>query len=143
LWARVRATSLLQTTEIDGVKLIALPEYRDRLLRIQGKVMAWRAHQLRLLTESPVNNAAEADLRGFPGAFEVSGFARWGRFGGESLRNGAVGCGRAEAVIRFGARAGALPMRPKQASPEANQELFRSQLENIVDARHPLVRLLD
>ena len=31
-------------------------------------------------------------------------------------------------------------MRPKQASPETDQELFRSRLENIVDARHPLVR---
>jgi alkylation response protein AidB-like acyl-CoA dehydrogenase len=42
---------LLQTTEIDGERLMALPGYRDRLLRIQGEVMAWRAHQLRLLTE--------------------------------------------------------------------------------------------
>ena len=32
-------------------------------------------------------------------------------------------------------------MRPKQALPESDQELFRSRLENIVDARHPLVRL--
>jgi transposase, IS5 family len=32
-------------------------------------------------------------------------------------------------------------MRPKQALPETDQELFRSRLENIVDARHPLVRL--
>ena len=32
-------------------------------------------------------------------------------------------------------------MRPKQALPEADQELFRSRLENIVDDRHPLVRL--
>ena len=32
-------------------------------------------------------------------------------------------------------------MRPKQALPESDQELFRSRLENIIDARHPLVRL--
>jgi alkylation response protein AidB-like acyl-CoA dehydrogenase len=44
--------SLLQTSEIDGTKLIAVPEYRDRLLRLQGEVMAWKAHNLRLLTEA-------------------------------------------------------------------------------------------
>jgi alkylation response protein AidB-like acyl-CoA dehydrogenase len=43
---------LLQTTEIDGVKLIAIAEYRDRLLRLQGEVLAWKAHNLRLLTEA-------------------------------------------------------------------------------------------
>jgi alkylation response protein AidB-like acyl-CoA dehydrogenase len=44
--------TLLQTTEIDGVKLIAMAEYRDRLLRLQGEVIAWKAHNLRLLTEA-------------------------------------------------------------------------------------------
>ena len=44
--------SLLQASEIDGTKLIAMPEYRDRLLRLQGEVMAWKAHNLRLLTEA-------------------------------------------------------------------------------------------
>jgi alkylation response protein AidB-like acyl-CoA dehydrogenase len=44
--------SLLQTTEIDGVKLIGMAEYRDRLLRLQGEVLAWKAHNLRLLTEA-------------------------------------------------------------------------------------------
>jgi alkylation response protein AidB-like acyl-CoA dehydrogenase len=44
--------SLLQSTEIDGVKLLAMPEYRDRLLRLQGEVLAWKAHNLRLLTEA-------------------------------------------------------------------------------------------
>lgn len=44
--------TLLQTSEIDGMKLIAMPEYRDRLLRLQGEVMAWKAHNLRLLTEA-------------------------------------------------------------------------------------------
>jgi alkylation response protein AidB-like acyl-CoA dehydrogenase len=43
---------LLQSTEIDGTKLIRLPEYRDRLLRLQGEVLAWKAHNLRLLTEA-------------------------------------------------------------------------------------------
>ncbi len=43
---------LLGTTEVDGVKLIHMPEYRDRLLRLQGEVIAWKAHNLRLLTEA-------------------------------------------------------------------------------------------
>ena len=43
---------LLSITEIDGVKLIHMPEYRDRLLRLQGEVIAWKAHNLRLLTET-------------------------------------------------------------------------------------------
>jgi alkylation response protein AidB-like acyl-CoA dehydrogenase len=44
--------SLLQTSEIDGRKLIGMAEYRDRLLRLQGEVLAWKAHNLRLLTEA-------------------------------------------------------------------------------------------
>jgi alkylation response protein AidB-like acyl-CoA dehydrogenase len=43
---------LLQTSEINGKKLIGMPEYRDRLLRLQGEVIAWKAHNLRLLTEA-------------------------------------------------------------------------------------------
>jgi alkylation response protein AidB-like acyl-CoA dehydrogenase len=43
---------LLSTNEVDGVKLIQMPEYRDRLLRLQGEVIAWKAHNLRLLTEA-------------------------------------------------------------------------------------------
>ena len=43
--------ALLQTSDVDGVKLIAMPEFRDRLLRLQGEVLAWKAHNLRLLTE--------------------------------------------------------------------------------------------
>ena len=44
--------NLLQTSEIDGVPLIRMAEYRDRLLRLQGEVIAWKAHNLRLLTEA-------------------------------------------------------------------------------------------
>ena len=43
---------LLSDTEIDGVALIHTAAYRDRLLRLQGEVMAWKAHNLRLLTEA-------------------------------------------------------------------------------------------
>lgn len=44
--------TLLQTSEIGGVKLLGIAEYRDRLLRLQGEVLAWKAHNLRLLTEA-------------------------------------------------------------------------------------------
>lgn len=43
---------LCQTSEIDGRKVISMPEYRDRLLKLQGEVIAWKAHNLRLLTEA-------------------------------------------------------------------------------------------
>jgi alkylation response protein AidB-like acyl-CoA dehydrogenase len=43
---------LLRNTEIDGRKLIGVAEYRDRLLKLQGEVLAWKAHNLRLLTEA-------------------------------------------------------------------------------------------
>ena len=43
---------LLHATEIDGVPLIRQAEFRDRLLRLQGEVIAWKAHNLRLLTEA-------------------------------------------------------------------------------------------
>jgi len=44
--------ALLRSAEIDGVPLIRMAEYRDRLLRLQGEVLAWKAHNLRLLTEA-------------------------------------------------------------------------------------------
>jgi alkylation response protein AidB-like acyl-CoA dehydrogenase len=44
--------ALMRSTEIDGVPLIAMAEYRDRLLRLQGEMLAWKAHSLRLLTEA-------------------------------------------------------------------------------------------
>jgi alkylation response protein AidB-like acyl-CoA dehydrogenase len=43
---------LLNRTEVDGRKLIEMPEFRDRLLKLQGEVLAWKAHNLRLLTEA-------------------------------------------------------------------------------------------
>jgi alkylation response protein AidB-like acyl-CoA dehydrogenase len=33
-------------------RLLGSTEYRDRLLKLQGEVMAWKAHNLRLLTEA-------------------------------------------------------------------------------------------
>jgi len=32
--------------------LLGMAEYRDRLLKLQGEVIAWKAHNLRLLTEA-------------------------------------------------------------------------------------------
>ena len=43
---------LCQSSEIDGRPIITMPEYRDRLLKLQGEVIAWKAHNLRLLTEA-------------------------------------------------------------------------------------------
>jgi len=46
-----RVADLMQRTEIDGVRVIDLPEYRDRLVKLQGEVLASRCHHLRLLTD--------------------------------------------------------------------------------------------
>jgi alkylation response protein AidB-like acyl-CoA dehydrogenase len=43
---------LLQNSDIDGRKAMAVPEFRDRLLKLQGEVIAWKSHNLRLLTEA-------------------------------------------------------------------------------------------
>ena len=47
-----RIRELMQTTLIDGERLIDKPEWRDRLVRLQGEVMASKHHQMRLLTEA-------------------------------------------------------------------------------------------
>ena len=46
-----RIRRLMEEIEIAGVRLMDRPEYRDRLLQLQGEVMASKYHQLRLLTE--------------------------------------------------------------------------------------------
>ena len=50
-----RVRQMMQTTEIDGQPAIAIPEYRDRLMRLQGEVMAARYHGMRLLTTQARN----------------------------------------------------------------------------------------
>ena len=45
-----RIRELMQTTMIDGGAVIEMAEYRDRLLRLQGEVMAAKFHNMRLLT---------------------------------------------------------------------------------------------
>jgi alkylation response protein AidB-like acyl-CoA dehydrogenase len=47
--ARIR--ELMERTTLDGQRIMDIPEYRDRLLRLQGEVMASKYHGLRLLTE--------------------------------------------------------------------------------------------
>jgi alkylation response protein AidB-like acyl-CoA dehydrogenase len=46
----------MKKTTLDGVRIIEIPEYRDRLLRIQGEVLASKFHGLRLLTEQAKGN---------------------------------------------------------------------------------------
>ncbi|MDA9608707.1 acyl-CoA dehydrogenase family protein [SAR86 cluster bacterium] len=41
---------LMKEETIDGRRLIDIPSYRDRLLKVQGRVMAVQAHSLRLLS---------------------------------------------------------------------------------------------
>ncbi len=44
-------------------------------------------------------------------------------------------------MIRSAASGTEPPMRPKQPKAEPQEDLFRTRLENLVDPRHPLVRL--
>ncbi|MFV0297888.1 MAG: acyl-CoA dehydrogenase family protein [Hyphomicrobiaceae bacterium] len=46
-----KVRKLMQETEIDGQSVLSIPEYRDRLLKLQGEVMAARYHGMRLLTQ--------------------------------------------------------------------------------------------
>ncbi|MDX2156977.1 MAG: acyl-CoA dehydrogenase family protein [Hyphomicrobiaceae bacterium] len=46
-----RVREMMERTEIDGRRFIDIPEYRDRLMRLQGEVLAAKYHGLRLLTE--------------------------------------------------------------------------------------------
>jgi alkylation response protein AidB-like acyl-CoA dehydrogenase len=46
-----RIRELMEATDIEGVRLIDMPQWRDRLVRLQGEVMACKYHQMRLLTE--------------------------------------------------------------------------------------------
>ena len=44
--------SLLAETLVDGEPLLAKPVWRDRLMRLQGEVLAAKYHQMRLLSEA-------------------------------------------------------------------------------------------
>ena len=56
-----RIAELMQRTSLDGQRIMDIPEYRDRLLRLQGDVMAAKYHGLRLLTEQA--RAEDSGLR--------------------------------------------------------------------------------
>ncbi len=47
-----RIRKMMEETEIGGERLIDRAEYRDRLLRLQGEVLASKYHGMRLLTEA-------------------------------------------------------------------------------------------
>ena len=55
--------NLMKQETIDGRRLIDVPSYRDRLLQVQGKVMAVQAHSLRLLS-SKINPNQNVKLGG-------------------------------------------------------------------------------
>jgi len=46
-----RIRELMARTTVDGERAIDVPEFRDRLLRLQAEVLASRCHHLRLLTQ--------------------------------------------------------------------------------------------
>lgn len=46
-----RVVDLMKKTTFDGHRFIDIPEYRERLLKVQGEVMASKYHGLRLMTE--------------------------------------------------------------------------------------------
>jgi alkylation response protein AidB-like acyl-CoA dehydrogenase len=52
---------LMQTETVSGVRMIDNPVYRDRLMQIQGRVMAMRFNDLRVLS-SRVNKGQDASL---------------------------------------------------------------------------------
>ncbi|HEX4894559.1 MAG TPA: acyl-CoA dehydrogenase family protein [Hyphomicrobiaceae bacterium] len=46
-----RVVELMKRYSLEGVRFLDIPEYRDRLLKIQGEVLASKFHGLRLLSE--------------------------------------------------------------------------------------------
>jgi alkylation response protein AidB-like acyl-CoA dehydrogenase len=49
---------LMQDETVDGVRLIDNPVFRDRLMRLQGRVLAMKFHALRLLTAAATGEEA-------------------------------------------------------------------------------------
>jgi alkylation response protein AidB-like acyl-CoA dehydrogenase len=54
-----RAVELMKKTTLDGCRFIDIPEYRERLLKLQGEVMASKYHGLRLMTEQAKGEDSE------------------------------------------------------------------------------------
>jgi alkylation response protein AidB-like acyl-CoA dehydrogenase len=54
---------IMKRETIDGAKLIDMPIYRDRLIKIQGKVMAFQSNSLRVLS-AKINSNQDSKLPG-------------------------------------------------------------------------------
>ena len=54
---------IMKRETIDGAKLIDMPIYRDRLIKIQGKVMAFQSNSLRVLS-AKINSSQDSKLPG-------------------------------------------------------------------------------
>lgn len=60
--ARLNALiDLMRTETVDGVRLIDQPQYLDRLMRLQGRILAMQQHDLRLLS-ADLNQTTGVDL---------------------------------------------------------------------------------
>jgi len=60
--ARLNAlTDLMRAETVDGVRLIDQPQYLDRLMRLQGRILAMQQHDLRLLS-ADLNHTTGVDL---------------------------------------------------------------------------------
>jgi len=55
-----RVIELMRRTSLIGVPTIEIPEYRDRLLKLQGEVLASKFHGLQLLSEQSRDEAQDA-----------------------------------------------------------------------------------
>ena len=78
--ALLRCAELLRREEIDGAPAMARPLLRDRLLRLQARVLAMRCHSLRMLTcglrgESPGVAALVTKLAGCEVSHQLAGLA--------------------------------------------------------------------
>lgn len=80
--ARVNALiDLMRTSSVDGVRVIDKPEFRDRLMRLQGRVMANRYNDLRNLSNRLAHSSEGAlarmivKLQGTELRHEIEGFA--------------------------------------------------------------------
>jgi len=51
LYRLSRIRDSMERTEVDGIRMLDVPEYRDRLLKLQGEALAWKYHGMRLLTD--------------------------------------------------------------------------------------------
>ena len=45
-----KLVNLMKSEILDGVRIIDKPVYRDRLMKIHGKILALKSHGLRLLS---------------------------------------------------------------------------------------------